>query len=254
MNNIIHQNVVTGQEVTAAEADRVATERGRRTKEEVLIVTEEDLVLARIGVAVEEQKIREVDMEQRQMQVGRRREEQAPRGRILHRTSQQLGVRTAMPRTDTVITATLTGHLQKMLQVKSLPHMGEVAKRSEVLPTRLRVRPEQGTDMPEKVAALPALTVPGVQETPDITLQLGQQVIEVTLAEIMKVQAMVAQVLLSPSRLKPQIFLTTLAQDIVIHSCQVLKELVCCLRVSIIEHDSRIITRRHKIIRMALIM
>jgi hypothetical protein len=160
----------------------------------------------------------------------------------------------AMPHTDTVITATLTGRLEKMLQVKLLLRMGEVAMRSEVLPTRLQVRPEQGTDMPEKAEALPALTVPEVQETRDITLRLRQRAIEVTLAEIMKVQAMVAQALLSPSRLKPRIFQTTLAQDIVIHTCQALKELVCRLRVSTIERDSRIITHQRKITHMVLIM
>jgi hypothetical protein len=45
MNNIFLQNVVTGQKATAAEAERVAMERERRMKEEVVIVTEEDLVL-----------------------------------------------------------------------------------------------------------------------------------------------------------------------------------------------------------------
>lgn len=158
-------------------------------------------------------------------------------------------------RTDTVTTATRTGHLEKMFQELLLLHMGGVVMRSLVLTTHLQVQLDQGVDMLEREAVQLTLTIQEVQEMCNITLQIGQQVIEIMLGEVIKVQAMVVQVLISPFRPKPRIFQTTLEQDIGIHTCQVLTELVCWLRVLIIEQDSKIIRHhQHKIIHMVLIM
>lgn len=63
MNSNIHQNVAMGQKVTTAEAECMIVEQDWKMKEEVLVVTEEDLVLAEIGTAKGELKIRGVSME-----------------------------------------------------------------------------------------------------------------------------------------------------------------------------------------------
>lgn len=188
------------------------------------------------------------------MQVEQRLELQAHLGHILLGTSLQRGVRMGRYHTDTVITATQTGPLEKVFQEWLLLHMEGVAM-SEVLTTHLQVRLDQGMDMPEKETALLTLTIQEVQGICDITLRIGQLVTEIILGEVIKVQALVVQVLISPFRLKPRIFQTTLEQDIRIHTCQVLTDLVCSLKVMIIEQDLKIIRHhQHKIVDMVFIM
>lgn len=63
MNNSIHQSIAMGQKVTTAEAECMAVEQEWKMKEEVLIITEEGLVLAEIGTVEGEPKIGGVSME-----------------------------------------------------------------------------------------------------------------------------------------------------------------------------------------------
>jgi hypothetical protein len=134
--------------------------------------------------------------------------------------------------------------------VSVLLPMGGVAMMSL---TPLLVQLNQDMGMPEKVVALHTWIVPEVQELRGITPPVGRRAVQkaqIMLAEVIKVQAMVPEVLISLSQLKPRIFQIILAQGIRVRTCPMLDKLVQ-LRVLITERGSKSIRHgRHKIMHM----